>query len=117
MNNRTYRAINFTLESYANKAIIDVLFTFVLADGTAYDFSKQVGLFLTIFDVRDGKIMKQWVDNAGLTIAGNIITWNERDATAMNFSKGKYYYELGYTIVDYSSEDEVCLAFGEMKFI
>lgn len=105
------------LESYANRAVVDVLFTFVNVDTTAYAFTGRVNLFLSIYDVRDGKLMKQWVNNAGLTISSNTITWNERDATAMNFSKGKYYYELGYTIVNYASEDQVCLAFGDMKFI
>jgi hypothetical protein len=117
MNNKTYRAINYPLESYANKAIVDVSFTFTLSDGSPYDFTGNAGLFLSIYDRKDGKLIKQWIDSKGLDLYGSTILWNERDATAMAFSLGKYYYELGYTIVDYSIEDQIPLIFGEMKFI
>lgn len=117
MNNKTYRAINYPLESYSGKAVVNATFTFILQDGSPYDFTGQDGLFLSIFDIRDGRLLKQWTDLGGLTLSQNVITWNERDPSAMVFSKGKYYYELGYTIVNYSSEDEVPLLFGDMKFI
>jgi len=117
MNNKTYRAVNYPLESYSNRAIVDCNFTFELSDGSVYDFSDATGLFLSIYDRRDGVLIYQWTEQNGLVLTGNTITWNERNQDVMNFSHGKYYYEIGYTIVDYSSEDEVNLAFGEMKFV
>lgn len=117
MNNKTYRAIEYHLESYAGKAIVDVDFTFTLSDGSNYDFSGNTGLFLSIYDRRDGLLIHRWTDSDGLVLTNNVITWNERNQSLLDFSKGKYYYELGYTLVDYSTEDEIPLAFGEMKFI
>lgn len=117
MNNKTYRAIEYPLESYANKAVVDCTFTIQNSDGTAFDFTNQVGLFLSIYDRRDGLLIIRWTDSDGLTLSANVITWNERNQSVMDFCKGKYYYELGYTLVDYSTEDEIPLAFGEMKFI
>ncbi len=117
MNNKTFRGKEFPLESFSGKAVVDIEFTFTYSDGTAYDFSSEIGLYLSIWDKRGGTLIHRWDDSAGLTISGNIITWNERNQSLMNFELGKYYYEIGYTVVDYSSEDDVPLGFGPMKFI
>ncbi len=117
MNNKTFRAIEYPLEAYANKAVVNCTFTIQYSDLTPYDFSDASGYYLSIFDRRGGTLLKRWFDGAGLDIADNVITWNERNEAIMNLSLGKYYYELGYTVVDYSTEDDIPLSFGQIKFI
>ena len=117
MNNKTFRALEYPLEAYANKAVVNCTFTIQYSDLKAYDFSDATGYFLSIYDRRGGILIKRWTDQAGLNVTDNVITWNERNQAVMNMSLGKYYYELGYTVVDYATEDEIPLGYGTIKFI
>lgn len=119
--NKTFRAAEMPLVSYANKPVLDCDFTFVFNDDgveTAYDFSAQDGLFLSIYDRKDGKLIKEWTHNGGLTLAGNTISWNEYGAANMAFALGRYYYEIGYLLDDYTPTDiRIVMAYGDHKFI
>ncbi len=117
MNDKTFRGIEKDLKAYSGAAIVNLQFTITYSDGTPYNFSNATGLYLSIWDRRGGTLIHRWDDSAGLTRLENVITWNERNNNILNFDLGKYYYQMGYTIVDYSSEDDVPLLYGLIKFI
>lgn len=120
--NKTFRGAEVPIVSYANKPVLDCDFTFVYKDTdgteTAYDFSPQDGLFLSIYDRKDGRLIKEWTQLDGLALVVNTIRWNEYDAANMAFAIGKYYYEVGYLLDDYTPDDiRIVMAYGEHKFI
>lgn len=120
--NATYRAAEQGIIIMANKPVLDCdfVFTYIDDDGEEqpYDFSAQDGLFLNLYDKKDGKLLKGWTQSDGLTLVDNTIRWNEYDEADMDFPKGRLYYEIGYQLDDYTPDDiEIVLAFGEAKVI
>lgn len=99
---------------YAGKPIINRVHEYYDLNGNAWDFSEAVGLFLNIWEEREGGIqLIAWTDPDNLAVSGNAITLNA-PASDTSIGLGKYYYEKGYLI---AGGYEVLTAYGQAKFI
>lgn len=122
----TYRAAEVDIEIYSGNPVVDCEFEFLYEDTdgtqTDYDFSAQDGLYLKIYDRRGGTIIKEWnqaaAGSSGLRLDGNTILWNEYDGANTEFSRGVYYYEIGYFLDDYTPDDiEILMGYGKATVI
>lgn len=99
---------------YAGKPVLNKVHAFYDVDRNVWDFSDAIDLYFTIWEEREGGLrMIQWVTNTNLTVSGNEIILNA-PAADTSIERGKYYYEIEYTIAGGYS---VLIAYGEAKFI
>lgn len=99
---------------YAGKPVLNKVHAFFDVDRNAWDFSDAIDLFFTIWEEREGGLrMIQWVTDVNLTVSGNEILLNA-PAEDTSIGRGKYYYEIEYTIAGGYS---VLIAYGKAEFI
>lgn len=100
---------------YAGKPVINKVHAYYDINANPWDFSEAVGLFMNIFEEREGgRLMIGWTDtNGNLAVSGHEITLNA-PASDTAIERGKYYYEKGYLI---AGGYDILTAYGQAKFI
>lgn len=99
---------------YTGKPVLNKVHAFFDVDRNAWDFSDAIDLFFTIWEEREGGLrMIQWVTDVNLTVSGNEIVLNA-PAEDTSIGRGKYYYEIEYTIAGGYS---VLIAYGKAEFV
>lgn len=98
---------------YAGKPVLNKVHAFYDVERTPWDFSGAIDLYFTIWEEREGGLqMIRWT-NTNLTVNGHEIILNA-PAADTSIERGKYYYEIEYTIAGGYS---VLIAYGDARFI
>lgn len=99
---------------YAGKPVLNRVHAFFDIDREPWSFADAIDLYFTIWEEREGGLqMIRWVTNTNLTVSGNEIVLNA-SASDTNIERGKYYYEIEYTVAGGYS---VLIAYGVVTFL
>lgn len=99
---------------YAGKPVLNRVHAFFDIDREPWSFADAIDLYFTIWEEREGGLqMIRWVTNTNLTVSGNEIVLNA-SASDTNIERGKYYYEIEYTVAGGYS---VLIAYGVATFL
>lgn len=99
---------------YAGKPVLNRVHAFFDIDREPWSFADAIDLYFTILEEREGGLqMIRWVTNTNLTVSGNEIVLNA-SASDTNIERGKYYYEIEYTVAGGYS---VLIAYGVATFL
>jgi|SRR5690606_5326541 hypothetical protein len=111
--NNEFIAQKKDLVFYAGKAIINKRHAFYDINGNPWNFSFATGFSIRIWEEReDGLLMIYW-DDTNITAIGHELILNSQ-ADVTNIERGKYYYEIEYTI---SGGYGILIGYGEARFI
>ena len=98
---------------YAGKPVLNKVHAFYDVDRSTWNFSDAVDFYFTIWEEREGGLQLIRWTNTNLTVNGHELILNA-PAADTSIERGKYYYEIEYTIAGGYS---VLIAYGEAKFI
>lgn len=99
---------------YAGKPVLNRVHAFFDIDRAPWSFADAIDLYFTIWEEREGGLqMIRWVTDTNLTVSGNEIVLNA-SASDTNIERGKYYYEIEYTV---SGGYSVLIAYGVATFL
>lgn len=99
---------------YAGKPVLNRVHAFFDIDREPWSFADAIDLYFTIWEEREGGLqMIRWVTDTNLTVSGNEIVLNA-SASDTNIERGKYYYEIEYTV---SGGYSVLIAYGVATFL
>lgn len=95
--NNVFIAQKKKLVFYAGKPIINKRFAFYDIDGNPWNFSFAESFRFRVWEEReDGQLMIDW-DDSNITAENNELILNSQ-ADVTDIERGKYYYEIEYTI-------------------
>ena len=98
------------LQMYKGDDVVNFTFTYLNADGTAFDFTGGTGYAITFYEERDGRVLNSTIN---LTVSSNVITWSDL-YTDLALEIGTWYQSMTYTDTD---GNFITLEYGTLNVI